>query len=166
MPPENDTGRTVRLVHATSGEEIALARTLFLEYAASLDFSLCFQSFEEELAGLPGEYAAPRGRLLLAYAGSEPAGCVALRPLEEGICEMKRLYVRPAARGLGIGRALAVAVIDEARRIGYRSMRLDTIGETMKDAVRLYRALGFREIPPYRPNPIEGALYMELTLGT
>lgn len=164
MTPDNATGRATHLTLAASDEEMALARSLFEEYAASLDFSLCFQSFEQELDGLPGEYAPPAGRLLLAYAGGEAAGCVALRALDGDACEMKRLYVRPAFRGLGIGSALAVAVIKEARRIGYGRMRLDTIGETMRNAVRLYRRLGFREIPPYRPNPIEGALYMELVL--
>jgi ribosomal protein S18 acetylase RimI-like enzyme len=165
MAHENRSNRAIRLAVAASSEDIRLARRLFEEYALSLGFSLCFQSFDKELADLPGDYAPPRGRLLLAYESERLAGCVALRPLEGDTCEMKRLYVRPEFRGLGLGRALAEAVIEAARAAGYRRMRLDTIGETMQDAVRLYRLLGFREIPPYRPNPIEGALYMELALG-
>jgi putative acetyltransferase len=122
---------------------------------------LCFQGFEQELAGLPGDYAPPRGRLLLARSGGNLAGCVALHPLEPGVCEMKRLYVRPPFRGQGLGKALLNTVLAEARAIGYRSMRLDTVEPIMQDAVRLYRAYGFREITPYRANPIVGALYME-----
>jgi ribosomal protein S18 acetylase RimI-like enzyme len=125
---------------------------------------LCFQSFDQELAGLPGDYAPPDGRLLLATYVGRLAGCGALHKLESGICEMKRLYLRPAFRGKGIGRAMAESLIGEARAIGYRSMRLDTVEPKMKDAVGLYRLLGFREIAPYRANPIEGALYMELEL--
>jgi putative acetyltransferase len=113
---------------------------------------------------LPGDYAPPRGRLLLAKAGGDLAGCVALHPLEAGICEMKRLYVRPQFRGQGIGKALLNTVLAEARAIGYQRMRLDTVEPIMQDAVRMYRAYGFREIAPYRSNPIEGALYMEIEL--
>ena len=137
---------------------------LFQEYAASLGFSLCFQGFEQELAGLPGDYVPPRGRLLLARSGGNLAGCVALHPLEPGVCEMKRLYVRPQFRGQGLGKALLNTVLAEARAIGYRSMRLDTVEPIMQDAVRLYRAYGFREVAPYRANPIVGALYMERPL--
>jgi len=151
-------------VQAESVAQIAQARDLFLEYAKSLNFDLCFQSFDEELAGLPGGYAPPDGRLLLADYQGQLAGCVALHKLEVDICEMKRLYLRPQFRGKGIGRMLTEAVIAEARKIGYRRMRLDTVEPVMKDAVALYRRFGFREISPYRVNPIAGALYMELQL--
>lgn len=134
---------------------------LFQEYASSLGFNLCFQSFEQELAGLPGDYAPPQGRLLLARLGGDLAGCVALHPLEPGICEMKRLYVRPQFRGQGLGKALLNAALAEARAIGYQRIRLDTVEPIMQDAVRMYRAYGFCEIAPYRENPIQGALYME-----
>ncbi len=144
--------------------QIAQARELFLEYAQSLGFSLCFQSFDKELASLPGHYAPPEGCLLLAEYEGQLAGCVALRRLEDGICEMKRLYLRPHFRGKGLGRALAGRIVAEARRIGYRRMRLDTVEPIMKDAVAMYRKLGFKEIAPYCANPIPGALYMELLL--
>lgn len=140
------------------------ARELFLEYAESLGFSLCFQNFDQELAGLPGDYAPPEGRLLLAHYEDQLAGCVALHRLEPHICEMKRLYLRPQFRGKGVGLALVAAVIAEARQIGYARMLLDTVEPIMKNAVAMYRRFGFREIAPYRPNPIEGALYMELEL--
>ena len=152
------------LQQAASPQQITALRELFLEYASSLNFSLCFQSFEKELAELPGEYAAPDGRLLLAAHGSQLAGCVALHKLETEICEMKRLYVRPQFRGKGLGRVLAERVVADAREIGYKRLRLDTVEPVMRDAVALYRKLGFREIAPYRENPIAGALYMELIL--
>jgi ribosomal protein S18 acetylase RimI-like enzyme len=151
-------------VQAETPAEIADVRTLFNEYAESLGFSLCFQSFNEELAGLPWEYAPPSGRLLLATSNDVAAGCVALHRLESGICEMKRLYVRPQFRGTGLGRRLAQEIITQARQIGYARMRLDTIVSAMGRAVELYRDLGFLEIPPYRENPIPSALYMELEL--
>jgi putative acetyltransferase len=137
---------------------------LFLEYARSLGFSLCFQNFDKELAELPGEYAPPDGRLLLAEYGGELAGCVALHRLEPETCEMKRLYLRPKFRGKGLGRVLAERIIGEAREIGYKRMRLDTVEPVMKDAVAMYRRFGFREISPYRANPMPGTLYMELDL--
>jgi putative acetyltransferase len=144
-------------------QTIEAARELFLEYAASLDFDLGFQGFAEEVDGLPGSYAPPLGRLLLAWVADEPAGCIALRPLEPGICEMKRLYVRPAYRHGGLGRRLVERIIQEARNAGYEKMRLDTLA-TMTRARALYRTLGFRPIPPYWPNPTDGAVFLELTL--
>jgi ribosomal protein S18 acetylase RimI-like enzyme len=157
------------LIQATLPEHIEQARCLFLEYGRSLGFSLCFQSFEEELKTLPGAYGPPGGRLLLARYVSDPgmdhaAGCIALRKLESGICEMKRLYVRPEDRGLGLGRMLVERLIAEARAAGYERMRLDTVESAMKDAVALYRRIGFREIAPYSAIPIESALWMELRL--
>ena len=162
MATSLDSG--VELVEAASPEQIEQARTLFLEYAESLSFSLCFQSFDEELNGLPGAYAPPSGRLLLANCHGQLAGCIALRPLEPRICEMKRLYARPAFRGKGVGRRLVDRIIADARVIGYESMRLDTVVQEMQDAVALYRRRGFREIPPYRTNPVAGVLYLELAL--
>ena len=153
---------TLRQVESPA--QVAQARELFLEYADSLGFSLCFQSFDQELAGLPGDYSPPDGCLLVAEYLGQLAGCVALHKLEPDICEMKRLYLRPQLRGRGVGRALAEAVIAEARSIGYRKMRLDTVEPVMPNAVAMYRRLGFVEIEPYRPNPIAGALYMELVL--
>lgn len=152
------------IFQAESPQQIAQARELFLEYAQSLGFSLCFQNFDHELDGLPGDYAPPRGRLLLASCEDQLAGCVALHSLNSAICEMKRLYLRPQFRGKGLGRVLADRIIGEARQIGYSFMRLDTVEPVMKDAVAMYRRLGFEEIPAYCNNPIEGALYMELRL--
>jgi putative acetyltransferase len=150
-------------IQAETPEQIAEARQLFVEYADSLGFDLGFQGFDEELAGLPGAYAPPQGCLLLAIHDGGTAGCVALRDLGEGICEMKRLYVRPGFRGLRIGHALVQAVIAEAREIGYGRMRLDTV-PAMAQARALYFSLGFREIPPYRFNPIPGTAFLELDL--
>ena len=154
----------IEILQAETPDHLREARLLFEEYAASLGFGLGFQDFEAELAGLPGDYAPPRGRLLLAFHDGRPAGCVALREIGEGVCEMKRLYVRPDFRALRLGRALAEAVIAEAREIGYSSMRLDTV-PSMARAQDLYRALGFREIPPYRFNPIPGTAFLELRLA-
>ena len=151
----------LRIAQAREARDIAPTRRLFEEYAASLGIDLCFQGFEEELATLPGSYAPPAGRLLLAWHGNEIAGCVALRRLEQEVCEMKRLYVRPAFRGRGVGRMLAEGITREARIAGYRRMRLDTL-PTMVNARELYRQLGFREIPPYRSNPVEGTFFLEL----
>ncbi len=150
---------------ARTATDLAEARRLFREYADSLGFDLAFQDFERELADLPGEYDAPAGALLLAAVDGAFAGCVALRPLGEGACEMKRLYARPAFRGAGVGRALAEAVLAEARRIGYARMRLDTV-PAMTAAIGLYRSLGFHTIEPYRHNPIAGTKFLEIDLET
>jgi GNAT superfamily N-acetyltransferase len=144
-------------------EDVELVRELFGEYADSLDFDLCFQNFEEEVSNLPGDYAGPAGCLLLAKYKGQPAGCVALRPFGAGICEMKRLYVRPRFRGIGIGRVLTEAIIEKAQKAGYTHMRLDTV-PSMKAARELYASVGFREISPYRHNSVEGAVFMELQL--
>jgi ribosomal protein S18 acetylase RimI-like enzyme len=142
---------------------IDVVRVLFREYAESLGFSLDFQDFESEVAALPGVYAPPRGALLVARVDGNPAGCVGVRPLDETTCEMKRLYVRQAYRGRGLGRRLAEAAIAAARRRGYRTMRLDTV-PGMEAAQALYRELGFVEIAPYTANPIPGAVFLELRL--
>ena len=159
-------GNKADLVVTPAGneEDLALARQLFREYADFLGFDLGFQEFDRELAGLPGEYAPPAGRLLLAREGGAFLGCVALRRMDDNVCEMKRLYVRAAHRGRGIGRILAEVVIQEARAIGYGRMRLDTV-PGLQEAIALYRSLGFEEIRPYRYNPIAGAIFMELDLG-
>jgi putative acetyltransferase len=164
MPSAFSAGKGGSFHQAESAVQIAQARELFLEYAQSLGFSLCFQNFDQELATLPGDYAPPSGRLLLAECEGQLAGCVALHKLDADICEMKRLYLRPRFRGKGLGRLLADRIITEARQIGYQRMRLDTVEPVMKDAVAMYRRIGFQDIAPYCTNPVAGALYMELQL--
>ncbi len=154
----------VRLLAVHDAETVPLIRSLFEAYAAEIQVDLCFQGFAAELASLPGHYAPPGGRLVLARAGETPVGCVALRRLDGSICEIKRLYVGPLWRGQGIGRRLALAVIEAAQEIGYERMRLDTLA-TMSAARGLYRALGFREIPAYCHNPVPGAVFLELALS-
>ena len=156
--------RAIEIRAADDEESIGQARLLLKEYASLLGVDLSFQDFARELAELPGAYLPPAGALLIAFRDGRLAGCAALRPFGERTCEMKRLYVRHPFRGKGVGRRLAAAVIDRAREAGYRTMRLDTL-PWMQEAVALYRALGFREIEPYRPNPIEGAVFMELDLS-
>jgi putative acetyltransferase len=154
----------IAIAVAESPDEIEQARELFREYAEWLGFSLCFQGFDEELATLPGKYASPAGRLLLARCAGELAGCGALRPLEPGICEMKRLYVRPQFRGRRLGLMLAERLIADAKAIGYEFMRLDTLPKKMTDANRMYRAMGFYDIPAYYNNPQPDVCYLELRL--
>ena len=154
----------MRIVEAAWPDDRETVVAMFREYAASIDADICFQGFEQELAGLPGKYASPAGCVLLAFVNDALAGCGAIRPLGEGICEMKRLYVRPQFRGKGLGGILAGRVVADAKEIGYKRMRLDTVEPMMRRAVAMYRKLGFRQIAPYRENPIEGALYMELEL--
>lgn len=153
-----------RIAAASRPAEIERVRALFLDYARSLGFSLCFQGFDAELATLPGAYAPPAGGLWLAWSGAEAVGCVGLRPLEAGDSEMKRLYVAPAARGRGLGRRLAEQAIARARELGYRRLLLDTL-ETMTAAQALYAELGFVEVPPYYDNPLPGASYWGLDLA-
>jgi putative acetyltransferase len=153
----------LRIVDGHGDLHVPTVRTLFEEYADALGVDLGFQDFDRELAELPGDYAPPLGRLLLALDGEDAAGCVALRPFEPRVCEMKRLYVRPAYRGTGLGRRLAEAIVVAGREAGYESMRLDTL-PTMASARGLYRSLGFVEIEAYRPNPVHGTTYFELAL--
>jgi ribosomal protein S18 acetylase RimI-like enzyme len=160
MPAQGLSRQIAGIVPAT---DMAVARILFEEYSKGLGFSLCFQDFDRELNELPGRYAAPQGGLWLAWVGDMPAGCVALRPLDDGRCEMKRLYVRPAHAGHGLGRALAEAAVAGARERGYAAIRLDTL-ESMTAANALYNKLGFGRIEPYCDNPLPGALYYELSL--
>lgn len=158
-------GRGMLIIgEANSVDDRHHVQQLFEEYAASLGVDLGYQGFAEELRSLPGKYARPYGRLLLASRDDEVLGCVALRRIERGVCEMKRLYVRPQFRTLGVGRMLAERVIEEAREIGYQCMRLDSIPK-MAAAITLYRRLGFKAIPPYCYNPVEGAVFLELQLN-
>lgn len=152
-----------QIIHATSPAHMEETRRLFREYEQFLNVDLCFQDFEAELAGLPGKYAAPSGALLLAVNGATTFGCVAVRPLEKEICEMKRLFVRPEFRGAGLGRVLAERIIEEAVRLGYRLMRLDTL-ETLTEAMGLYQALGFRQTDAYYHNPLQHVIYWEKPL--
>jgi putative acetyltransferase len=153
------------LIQASSTEEIQQARLLFEEYASWVEISLCFQNFDNEVANLPGDYAPPSGRLFLAVDGDDAMGCVALRKIDEGIGEMKRLYVRPEFRGRGLGRTLTEKLIADAKLIGYTSLRLDTLPGKMDQAIAMYRTFGFKEIAPYYRNPVEGATFMELVLS-
>jgi carbonic anhydrase len=153
------------IVRARSDQQVDQARELFKEYAAWLDVDLCFQSFEKELAELPGDYAEPNGRLFLLFDGVQLAGCVALRKIGEGICEMKRLFLRQEFRGKGLGRCLVDSAIRAAKEIGYERMRLDTLPLQMGDAIGLYRSMGFKEIEPYYDNPVVGAKFMEIELS-
>ena len=152
------------IVSAETAEQIEQARHLFREYQSWLEIDLCFQNFERELAKLPGDYAQPAGRLLLAYEESQLVGCVALRKIDERICEMKRLFLRVEFRGYGLGRRLIETIIREAKQIGYERMRLDTLPPKMNDAIDLYRSYGFKEIASYYDNPVSGAIFMELDL--
>ena len=154
----------LRITQATSHSDLDQARELFREYETSLGISLCFQNFDAELANLPGDYAPPRGRLLVAREFDQLAGCVALRSVDQATCEMKRLFLRPAYRSRGLGRVLVEAIIEEARKIGYTHMRLDTISDRMGRAVDLYKAMGFVEIEPYYHSPVDTTKFMELDL--
>jgi carbonic anhydrase len=153
------------VVQAQSPEQIEIARVLLGEYAAGLNIDLCFHNFDQEVAGLPGNYAPPSGRLLLAIADEQVAGCIALRPFGPSDCEMKRLYVRPEFRGQGLGKKLVTTMIDAAREMGYERMLLDTLPGKMDEAIALYHSFGFREIAAYYHNPVAGALFMELRLS-
>ena len=159
-----DSPVTIR--EAESESDIVAARSIFREYESWLGLDLCFQGFEDELNNLPGKYAAPDGRLYLARVGDSVAGCIALRQIDNGVCEMKRLFLREEFRGINIGRMLIEKVIDDARQIGYSTMRLDTFPPKMGKAVKLYESYGFHEIPPYYNNPNEGVLFMELRLAS
>lgn len=163
MEVENEFSIT-EIIQARSAANIEQARELFREYSAWVETDLCFQNFEKELAALPGSYAEPDGRLLLAFHEAQLAGCVGLRKIGEGICEMKRLFVRNAFRGKGIGRNLIESIVREAKETGYERMRLDTLPPQMNDAIALYRSFGFKEIEPYYESPVPGAKFMELNL--
>jgi len=152
------------IVSAQTPDHLSAARRLFREYQSWLQIDLCFQNFEKELANLPGDYAAPEGRLLLAYEDIQLAGCVALRRADQEVCEMKRLFLREEFRGRGLGRQLIEAIIREARQIGYERIRLDTLPPKMNDAIALYRSCGFKQTAPYYDNPVAGAIFMELDL--
>lgn len=153
----------LKLIEVETEEHLEIIRELFREYENFLGFHLCFQEFEKEMAGLPGKYAPPDGRLIIAEYDSRVAGCIALKKIGEGVCEMKRLYVRPNFRGLKIGRKLAKKIIADAKAIGYKKIRLDTL-KRLRGALNLYRSMGFTQIQPYVYNPLEDVVYMELEL--
>jgi GNAT superfamily N-acetyltransferase len=152
------------IIQAEAPAQIEDVRRLFREYEAWLDVDLCFQSFEDELKNLPGKYAAPTGRLLLAFIGEKIAGCIALRKIDDEICEMKRLYLREEFRGTGLGKRLIEQLIEEAKKIGYRKIRLDTLPGKMPKAVALYKEFGFQPIAAYYDNPHRETLFMEKEL--
>ena len=154
----------IKILQAETPAQIEAARTLFREYERWLGLDICFQNFEEELLSLPGKYAKPDGRLFLAFVDEKLAGCIALRKLEENVCEMKRLFVREEFRGFGLGEKLIEKLIGAAREIGYERMRLDTLPDKMPKAVRLYESHGFQKIAPYYYNPYKETLFMEKTL--
>lgn len=153
----------IKIIKANTIELITQAKTLFIEYAESLNFNLCFQNFNAELESFPDQYSSPTGNLLLALSDNKAIGCVGIRYFEKDVCEMKRLYVKPKYRGKNAGKELAVSAIKSGRALGYKYMRLDTLS-SMEIANHLYKLLGFMEISPYRNNPIDGAIYMELDL--
>ncbi len=155
--------RKMRIKQAQTKIEIEEVRKLFREYEVFLDVDLCFQSFEEELANLPGKYSHPSGDLIIGIDNERIVGCVAVRKLDDGVCEMKRLFVRPAARGTGLGKRLAQAIIEVAQELDYSIMRLDTL-DRLKGAMILYEKLGFRKTEPYYENPLPGVVYWELDL--
>jgi putative acetyltransferase len=154
----------MNIIHVQTPQHVEEIRSLFREYEQFLNVDLCFQGFEAELAGLPGRYGPPAGALLMALDGEYAAGCVALREIDEGVCEMKRLYIRPGYRGDGLGRQLAQTIIDQAISLGYTLMRLDTL-DTLKQAMGLYSSFGFTKTAPYYDNPLEGVVYWELPLN-
>lgn len=155
----------IEVISAESDEQLTAARVLFAEYSDELRIDHCTSNIDREIRDMPGEYGPPSGKILIAFADGRPAGCVGLRKFEGDICEMKRLHVRRAFRGQGIGRMLAVAVIDAAREMGYARMRLDTVADKMVEAVKLYRSLGFGDIARYHDHPVEGTIFMELVLA-
>ena len=161
--PTHPEATSRRIIQAGSPEEISQARELFREYGATPDFCVCFKGFDEEVQSLPGIYAPPGGRLLLADVEGEAAGCIGFRKLEPGVCEIRRLYVRPSYRGKRLGRTLAEEIISQAREAGYQTARLGTL-PVMKEAIVLYQSLGFVPVAPYKDNALAGAIYMELSL--
>jgi len=154
----------MNIIHVQTPQHIREIQSLFREYEHFLNVDLCFQGFEAELAGLPGRYGPPTGALVMALDGEHAAGCVALRKIEEDVCEMKRLYVRPGYRAKGLGRQLAQTIIEQAISLGYTLMRLDTL-DTLEQAMGLYASFGFTKTPPYYDNPLEGVVYWELPLN-
>jgi putative acetyltransferase len=159
-----EKSQVAEIREAASPQAIEQVRALFHEYWSAFGFTPCFQGFNAEVATLPGRYGPPRGRLLLAIVNGEPAGCAALRPFDEARCEMKRMYVRPAFRGMGVGKALMEALISEARTIGYREILCDTIPQTMSEALAMYERFGFTRTGPYAEDPTPAAVYLRLVI--